>query len=57
MIWWGEGRWDWDTIYNMPIPIRKLWTKKVNDIIEARNPKNTGTNNTGPKRAAPRKTQ
>jgi hypothetical protein len=57
LIWWGEGRWDWDTIYNMPIPIRKLWTKKVNDIIAARNPTATGTNNNGPKRATPRKTQ
>ncbi len=57
LIWWGEGRWDWNTVYNMPIPIRKLWTKKVNDIIAARNPKNTATNNAGPKRATPRKTQ
>lgn len=57
LIWWGEGRWDWNTVYNMPIPLRKLWTKKVNDIVEARNPKNTAKNNAGPKRAAPRKTQ
>jgi hypothetical protein len=36
LIWWGEGRWDWNTVYNMPIPIRKLWTKKINDILAAR---------------------
>jgi hypothetical protein len=35
LIWWGEGRWDWNTVYNMPIPIRKLWTKKINDILAA----------------------
>lgn len=33
LIWHGEGRWDWDTIYNMPIPIRTMWMKRVNDII------------------------
>jgi hypothetical protein len=33
LIWHGEGRWDWDTIYHMPIPIRAMWTKRVNDII------------------------
>ena len=33
LIWHGEGRWDWDTIYNMPIHIRKFWIKKINKII------------------------
>lgn len=37
LIWFGEGRWDWDTIYNMPIHIRALWTRKVNQIIMMRN--------------------
>jgi hypothetical protein len=32
LIWAGEGRWSWETVYHMPIPIRKLWIKKVNDI-------------------------
>ncbi len=34
LIWHGEGRWDWNTIYNMPIPIRTMWFKRVNDIID-----------------------
>lgn len=55
MIWWGEGRWDWDTIYNMPIPIRKLWTKKINEILEARNAPAPSSTNT-PKKSAPKKT-
>ena len=36
LIWFGEGRWDWDTIYNMPVHIRALWTQKVNEIIANR---------------------
>jgi hypothetical protein len=34
LIWWGDGRWDWDTIYNMPVHIRRFWVKKVNKIIQ-----------------------
>lgn len=33
LLWWGDGRWDWDTIYNMPIFLRDFWIKKVNKII------------------------
>lgn len=36
LIWYGEGRWDWDTVYNMPIHIRRYWVKRVNDIIQSR---------------------
>lgn len=36
LIWAGEGRWSWETIYHMPIPIRQLWIKKVNDISALR---------------------
>jgi hypothetical protein len=36
LIWQGEGRWDWDTIYHMPIHIRRYWVKRVNAIIKDR---------------------
>lgn len=36
MIWFGEGRWDWDTIYNMPVFLRNFWIKKINEIIDAK---------------------
>jgi hypothetical protein len=36
MIWFGEGRWDWDTVYNMPIFLRNFWIKKINEITESR---------------------
>jgi hypothetical protein len=34
MIWFGEGRWDWDTIYNMPVFLRNFWIKKINNIVQ-----------------------
>ena len=36
LIWHGEGRWDWDTIYTMPIFLRKFYIKRVNAIIQER---------------------
>ena len=30
LIWVGEGRWDWNTVYNMPIFLRKFWIEQVN---------------------------
>jgi hypothetical protein len=36
LLWHGEGRWDWDTIYNMPIFLRKFYIKQVNAIIQER---------------------
>jgi hypothetical protein len=33
LLWQGEGRWDWDTLYNMPIHIRRYWITRVNGII------------------------
>lgn len=38
LVWFGEGRWSWETVYNLPIPIRKLWIKKVNEIIASKQP-------------------
>jgi hypothetical protein len=36
LIWHGDGRWDWDDIYHMPIFLRTFWTKKLNSILESR---------------------
>ena len=36
LIWVGEGRWDWNTIYNMPIFLRNFYVKKLNKISEDR---------------------
>ena len=36
MVWHGEGRWDWDTIYNMPVFLRNFWIKKINNIVQQR---------------------
>lgn len=37
IIWFGEGRWDWETIYTMPVFLRNFWVKKINKIIEDQN--------------------
>lgn len=26
----GDGRWDWDTIYNLPLHLRRFWISKIN---------------------------
>jgi len=36
LVWAGEGRWDWDTVYNMPIWQREFWIKKINKIQDQR---------------------
>lgn len=46
LIWHGAGRWDWDTVYNMPIMIRKLWITNVNRIIDQSQPQTENKNNT-----------
>jgi hypothetical protein len=32
LVWRGEGRWDWDTVYHMPIMLRRFWIKKINKM-------------------------
>ena len=34
LVWYGQGRWDWETIYNMPVHIRSFWIRKINKMIE-----------------------
>ena len=34
MIWHSEGRFDWDTLYNMPIYLRSFYLKKINQKIQ-----------------------
>ena len=36
LIWYGEGRWDWDTIYNIPIFLRKFYVSQVAKILQER---------------------
>ena len=36
IVWFGEGRWSWQDIYEMPIFLRRYWVKRVNRIIKER---------------------
>ena len=33
MLWHGDGRFDWNTVYNMPIMIRRHWIKRINKLV------------------------
>jgi hypothetical protein len=32
LIWEGAGRWDWETLYTMPVHIRRFWISKINKM-------------------------
>lgn len=34
-IWASDGRFDWDTVYHMPIHIRNFWIRKLNHKLAA----------------------
>jgi hypothetical protein len=34
LVWFGAGRWDWETLYTMPVYIRRFWIKKINKMTE-----------------------
>ncbi len=34
LLWYGSGRWDWETLYNMPVYLRRFWIKKINKMTE-----------------------
>jgi hypothetical protein len=36
MVWFGEGRWSWQDIYEMPIFLRRFWIKKIERIMKER---------------------
>ena len=37
LVWYGAGRWDWETLYAMPVYIRRFWIKKINKMTEEAN--------------------
>ena len=53
----GDGRWDWNTLYNLPVFIRKFWIRKINQTTEKQNAqieqKNSTVVNTPNKLAKP----
>lgn len=54
LVWVGAGRWDWNTIYTMPIPIRRFWISKLNKMQDdalsaAENMKNKNSTKAKPK--------
>ena len=35
-VWMSDGKFDWDTVYNMPIFIRNFWIRKLNHKLAER---------------------
>jgi hypothetical protein len=52
LVWLGEGRWDWNTVYNWPIWMRKFYTEQLSKIILQKQ-STTNTPPESPKRAKP----
>ena len=48
LIWAGEGRWDWNTIYTLPVFLRRYWITRINNKNEPE-PKPKATLATPPK--------
>lgn len=43
-VWESGGKFDWDTVYHMPIHIRNFWIRKLNHkIADASNGGSTST--------------
>ncbi len=38
LVWQGEGRWSWETVYNLPVNTRKFWINKINDKLTPTEP-------------------
>lgn len=36
LIWFGEGRWNWNDVYHMPIFLRSFWIQRCNEIKSAK---------------------
>jgi hypothetical protein len=40
-VWLSAGRFDWDTVYHMPIHIRNFWIRKLNHKLAEAASRNT----------------
>jgi hypothetical protein len=47
LIWIGDGRWDWNTVYTLPVFLRRYWIDQLNRK-NAPEPKPTKTLATAP---------
>ena len=48
LMWAGEGRWDWNTVYTLPVFLRRYWVTRINNKNELE-PKPKATLATPPK--------
>ena len=53
IVFHGQGGYDWETIYNMPIWLRRFTFSKIKEHYEERQKKQESNNETPPKIARP----
>ena len=41
LVWLGEGRWDWNTVYNWPVWLRKFYQTKLIKMFSSKPNENT----------------
>ena len=49
LVYYGNGGYTWDAVYDFPIWLRKYYIKLINKAIEASNKAANNPNPTGPK--------
>jgi len=47
LVWVGAGRWDWNTVYNWPIWLRRFYSKQLMDMQS--NKQSSATQNNTPR--------
>lgn len=36
IVWFGEGRWSWKDVYDMPVFLRRFWIQKITGKVKDR---------------------
>ena len=44
-VWMSDGKFDWNTVYHMPIYIRNFWIRKLNHKLAEQAGRNASTTN------------
>ena len=48
LVWAGSGKWSFETIYHMPLPMRRFWIRKLNEKIAKSNTAASATSTSAP---------
>ena len=37
LVWAGDGKWDWNTVYHLPLHLKRMWIVKINQKSQPSN--------------------